>query len=118
MYGISKNTDLSFLLGKIVEQVCLGQFQTQVHLEDASIRIESKHTLAFADGAREIVWERTGFPSDGISKLLGQTLTGVSVVEDGVLELAFSLGDRLLVFDDSDQYESFHIVCGKLHMVV
>ena|SRR5258708_4425785 len=118
MHRLPKETDLSFLLGKTVEQVCLGQFQTQVHLNAASISIEGKHALILAEENREIVWERSAFPADGISKLLGQTLSRVSVIEDGTIDLSFSSGDRLLVFDDSDQYESYQITCGSLTIIV
>ena len=45
MYGIPKSLLIfSFLLGKTVEQVCLGQYQTQIHLDDANVSIECKHT--------------------------------------------------------------------------
>jgi hypothetical protein len=118
MYGIPKTTDFGFLLGKVVEQVCLGQYQTQVHLDDASISIECKHALFVAEGLREIVWERDEFPSEGISHLLGQTLSEVAVEESGALELTFSQGDRLSLFDESEQYESFQITCGDRWIVV
>jgi hypothetical protein len=118
VYGIQKNADFSFLLGKTVEQVCLGQYQTQIHLDDANISIECKHTLFVAEGSREIIWERDEFPSEGISKLLGQSLSRVAVEDSGALEFTFSQGDRLSLFDDSEQYESFQITCGVLWIVV
>ena len=117
MYGIPKTIDFSFLLGKMVEQVCLGQYQTQIHLDDANISIECKHTLFIAEGLRKITWERDEFPSEGISKLLGQTLSRVAVEDSGALEFTFSKGDRLSLFDDSEQYESFQITCGDLFIV-
>jgi hypothetical protein len=118
MYGLPTTTDLSFLVGKSVEQVCLGQYQTQVHLEHASISIECKHVLVTTDENRKILWERTGFPSHGISQLLGQTVLQALVIDEGILELSFSRGDRLLLFDDSDQYESFQINSGSQNIVV
>src|SRR5579863_1397804 len=118
MHGIPKTTDFSFLLGKMVEQVCLGQYQTQVRLDNANISIECKHTLFVAEGSREMIWERDEFPSEGISKLLGQTLSRVAVEDSGALEFTFSSGDRLSLFDDSEQFESFQITCGGLEIVV
>jgi hypothetical protein len=118
MYGISSTADFSFLVGKMVEQVCLGQYQTQIHLDDAYLSIEGKHTLLRAEDHTEITWERDRFPSDGVSQLLGQTLSEVSVNEGGPVEFRFSQGDRLLIFDDSPQYESFQIRCGNLWIVV
>jgi hypothetical protein len=41
VHGIPKTIDLNFLLGKTVEQVCLGQYQTQIRLDDGSIFIEA-----------------------------------------------------------------------------
>lgn len=118
MYGIPKTIDLSFLLGKMVQQVCLGRYETQIRLDDANISIECRHTLFVAQDSQEIVWERDKFPSEGISKLLGQTLSGVTVEDSGALELTFSQGDRLSLFDDSEQYESFQITCGDLWIVI
>lgn len=66
----------------------------------------------------DIVWERSDFPSDGLSKLLGQTVSDVAVIDEGTLELSFSSGDRLSLVDHSDQFESFQLFCGGIHMVV
>lgn len=118
MYGITKTGDYGFLVGKLVEQVCLGRYQTQIHLDDARLSIEGKHVLLRAEDQMAIIWERGQFRSDGISKLLGQTVSGVSVSEGGPVEITFSQGDRLLIFDDSHQYESFEIRCGDLWIVV
>ncbi|HVZ18816.1 MAG TPA: hypothetical protein VG897_16995 [Terriglobales bacterium] len=117
MYGIPEATDLAFLLGKAVEQVCLGRFQTQVHLDDANISIECRHILYRVDSLKEVLWERDEFPSEGISVLLGQTLSAVTNGSNGALEFAFSNGDRLSLFDDSEQYESFQITCGDRHII-
>ena len=118
MYGVPKTTDFSFLLGKTVEQVCLGQYQTQIHLDDANVSIECRHALFLAENSREVIWRRDEFPSEGISKLLGQTLSRVTVGDSGALELTFSQGDCLSLFDDSEQYESFQITCGDIWIVV
>lgn len=106
------------LVGKTVEQVCLGLYETQICLDDAKISVECRHALFFAESSHDRVWERDGFPSDGISKLLGQTLCGVAVGTSGALEFTFSHGDRRSLFDDSGQYESFQITCGTRHIVV
>jgi len=50
--------------------------------------------------------------------MLGQTLSRVAVEDSGALEFMFSQGDRLSLFDDSEQYESFQIACGDLWIVV
>jgi len=50
--------------------------------------------------------------------LLGQTVLQALVIDEGILELSFSRGDRLLLFDDSDQYESFQINSGSQNIVV
>ena len=118
MFGIRNASDFSFLLGKTVQLVCLGQYQTRIHLEDANISIECKHRLFIVEGSKEIVWERDEFPSEGISKLLGQTLSEVCLGANGALELTFSKGDRLSLFDDSQQYESFQVGYGDRPIVV
>ena len=116
MYGLTGTLDLSFLLGGTVIQVCLGQYQTQVRLEDAVILIECKHTLVTAEGTT--VWDRGAFPSEGLSRLLGQTVSQASVLDERTLELTFSAGDRLLLVDDSDQFESFQSTTESIYIVV
>lgn len=116
MYGLTGTIDLSFLVGETVMQVCLGRYQTQVRMDDATIAIECKHTLVTADG--ETVWNRSAFPSEGLSRLLGQTVSKVSVLDERTLELTFSAGDRLSLVDDSDQYESFQIATDDKYIVV
>jgi len=117
MQGHSNTVDLTFLLGQTVEQVCLGQYQTQVRLEDATLSIECKHSLVLPPGNNEIVWERSEFPSDGISKLLGQTVSSASFIGEKTLEVLFSPGIRLLVYGDEDQVESFQIACGDVWII-
>lgn len=97
MYGHLHTVDLSFLLGQTVEQVCLGQHQTQLRTKDASILIECKHSLLIPEENREIVWERSVFPSDGISKLLSQAVSSASFIAERTLELSFASGIQLLV---------------------
>ncbi len=118
MEGNSNSVDLTFLLGQTVEQVCLGQHQTQVRFAEASLLIECKHAIVIPSEQREIVWELYHFPSDGISKLLGHTVSGASFTAERTLELWFSSGIRLLVLGESDQQECFQIVCGDLWVAV
>lgn len=118
MFGLIPGSDFSFLIGHQVNQVCFGEYQTQIQLLPASISFECKHVLTISKDNRVIVTEGEAPPNTNLVCLLGSTLTAAQVVEEDVLQLIFSNGDRLTLFDDSPQFESFQIQCGDIFIVV
>jgi len=117
MHGFSEDSDFNFLKGSTVEQVCLGQYDTQLHLNPGgSLRMEGSYVHRF--GIREIHQDRSSCGPNELHRLLGQTITGLSVLPPRSLTLSFSNGDELMLVDDSDQYESFLIESPKGLMVI
>ena len=111
MYGLSKDTDLSFLNGREVEQVAIGVYQIHFGF-DEDVRISVEGQFAYFDGQEEWVWK----PEPGAARiaartvsLLGATIKTFDGKEDGTLSLAFSNGQRLTIVDNSKQYESYNI---------
>jgi hypothetical protein len=117
MHGFSGKLDFSLLNGSIVQQVCLGQYETQVHLyPDGSLSL--KGTYVHKIGTREIIRDRSSHGSNELDRLLGQAITAVTMVSPKMLSISFSNGDELVLIDDSDQYESFVIASSRGGFIV
>jgi hypothetical protein len=108
MHGFSDELNFSFLRGSTVEQVCLGQYETQLRLyPEGHITLEGKYIHKI--GAREIVQERDSCGTNELFRLLGQDITRVAAMPPRSFAISFSNGDELILIDDSDQHESFLI---------
>jgi hypothetical protein len=113
MYGLkpSASERLVYLKGAEVQQICIGKHDLQLRLHpDGVICIWSRCELVAADGTTADTWvdgnrsERFRF-----CDLLGGTISDVLVVDDKTLTLEFTDGRRLILFDTSDQHESFSV---------
>ena len=107
----SASEDLAYLRGADVEQVCIGKHDLQFRLHpDGVICIWSTCELVAADGTTADTWVN-GNRSDRFlfCDLLGATISDVLAVDDKTLTLKFTDGRRLVLFDTSDQYESFSV---------
>jgi len=114
---IAPDTDLSSFTGKLVEQVCLGRHQLQIHFEDRlSIFIEGECSIGKTTNplrSEDYISRGTEF-----ARLLEQRVEGAEIVDDRTIKLQFSNGDALFVFDSNDQYESFQIQLPNQLVVV
>jgi hypothetical protein len=126
MYGILADTDLSFLRGKTLIQVCFGPHDLQLRFaEDAHVSIESSVGYGVADGDYE---QRTIGEEPGVSNvledpcfllhLLMKSVEAVSWTAEGTITLNFDGGFRLQIYDDSKQFESYNIGNGDQLIVV
>jgi hypothetical protein len=109
--------NISFFIGSFLTQVCFGKFDLGLNFDRpaSSIMIQSSCGIQTASGALEKyditdVTQLRGF--------LNRDVTGATWGEEGTLILEFEGGDRLMVFDDSDQYESYTISHGTTTIVV
>jgi hypothetical protein len=110
VFGLPTDTDLGFLQGEELIQVCFAQYQVQLHFYNARLAIESKYCLRESDSSVEQIYERDRVAEGhALVPLLGQSIRIARVVANGVLELEFGTGVILTVYDDSEQYESYTI---------
>jgi hypothetical protein len=111
MYGLKKDIDLSFLNGREVIQVAIGVYQTQFGFdEDVTIYVHSQ--FSYFDGRDEWIWKPEGGAAQIAARtvsLLGTTIQSFEGQENGTLSLVFSNGQRLTIFDNSKEYESYDI---------
>ncbi len=111
MYGLRKDTDLTFLNGRESIQIAIGVYQIQFGF-DENVRISVEGEFAYFDGRSEVIWK----PEPGSSQiaartvaLLGTTIESFEGHENGTLTLSFSNGHRLIIPDSSKEYESYQI---------
>lgn len=111
MYGLKKETDLSFLTGRELIQLAIGVYQVQFGF-DEDVRISVESEFRYFDGQAEWIWR----PEPGSSSiaarvvaLLGATIESFGSNIDGTLTLAFSNQHRLTILDSSKEYESYDI---------
>jgi hypothetical protein len=119
MYGLPQNIDLSFLKERKLESVCFAAYQVNLHFDNGamiSIFGTFRHFIIGEDSAGKTAQ----FPlsSSNLMRLLTQTVTKVQSQADGTLELAFSNNDTLVIYDDTKQYESYHIKNGERLIIV
>lgn len=109
--GLKKGIDLSFLQGREVIQVAIGQFQVQFGF-DEDVIISVKGGFEYLDGTTELSWKPELAYSQVAARtvaLLGATINSFEAHGDGTLKLNFSNGHRLTIPDSSKPYESYSI---------
>jgi hypothetical protein len=121
MYGLnSKDTDLSFLLYKEVQQVCIGLYQVILNFDsDVSISVECRVAHHLGEDGKVEEWSPSGSASrSSLPLLLGSRISDVTVVGRGTLRIVFSNRNTLLLYDESDEHESYQISYGGRLIVV
>ena len=111
MYGIDKNLNFDFLVGKELLQLHIGLYQPILcFTDDLTIRIQCTSYLKYPDKiVVDILCDSPDLTKNLIS-LLGRTIKAVQTdVNDGELKLLFSDNFQLSLIDDSENFESFII---------
>jgi Family of unknown function (DUF6188) len=118
LYGLRKNIDLTFLIGREVSQVAIGVYQVQFHFDqDVCISVESSFT--YSDSQQEWTW-RQGLVliAAHTTALLSAEIKSFDAQEDGTISIVFFNGHRLTIFDSSENYESYTITRPGVYIVV
>jgi hypothetical protein len=99
--------NLSYLKGGEVQQVCVGKFHLHPH---GNISVWGRCELIDLDGRLADTWEN-GMRSDRFlfTDLLGGTVADVVIENTKTLRIQFADGRLLVIYDTSDQFESFSI---------
>ncbi|NYF88189.1 DUF6188 family protein [Tunturiibacter empetritectus] len=127
MHGLAADADLSFLKGKLLTQICFGEFQVQLHFHEEStyISVESSFEFEQADGVFEkyVVGPESGERNihqfaNQLTKFIGGTVEHVEWVVDGTLTLTFPTHGKLRVLDDNPRFEAYQIGHGKDFFVI
>jgi hypothetical protein len=104
MYGLDRTVSISFLVERKVEQICVGEFQSQIRFdEDVVISVEGDVTI---DG------QRYGGPrasAGSLLALLGTRISGAKNPGNGDIELTMANGCALTVHDSEREHESYSV---------
>lgn len=117
MYGLPANADLRFLLGKELQQVCVGQHEIILHFfPEASITIQSDfEVIPNARGAGD---DKRLSDVIALVKLIGGKIKNVECAGPNTLVVGFSSNVKLLLHDNDPNYESFVISAPDQCIVV
>jgi hypothetical protein len=132
MYGLSRDIDLGFLIGREVIQICVGMFSLNINFDgDAtSISLECEFRVGDTEA------EPGGGPDDDephglcfteaadrakaaeLLQILGAKITEVVNPGTGDLQIRFSNTKNLFIYEKKNlPYESYNL-CGKGHCIV
>ncbi len=107
MYGLPKNFDGSFLVGRTLEGVWFRQFLVNLDFGD-TIHISIEGAFGYGDDAIANAPVR----ESNLMRSIGSSVEAATGEADGTLILHFSDGKTLRIFDSSPQYESYSITFG------
>jgi hypothetical protein len=109
--------DLSFLVGASLVQLCFGTSDVQLNFSGPAtkISVQSSFDIKPSDG---LVDQDDGAEFAQLRPFLNHDVVAASWQEMGTLYLEFDNGKHILIFDDSDLYESYVITHGTTTIVV
>jgi hypothetical protein len=118
MYGLNKNTDLSFLIKRQLCQIVVGFYHVQLKLDqDISIDLECQfdHIL---NGKSKILSEYLPISASSLLELIGSKITKVENHGNGNIEIIFSDQSIIKIFDSNKSYESYEISGPGIKLIV
>ncbi len=119
MYGLPKDIDLSFFLGKELEQIAFSPGQIQWFFSDG-IHIGFSGEFSHSTQGKITVWDED-MPlvnAASVLSLVGAKVVDVEALTDGTLTLRFSNSETIALYDNSEHYESYTIRHGDDLFVV
>ena len=119
MYGLDKATDLTFLIGRSLTQICIGLFQLILNMDnELSISVEGDFEY-IAPGSGKAM-RCCEFPGSAcpLVELLGKKIIGVDVTSESTLVLVFEDGSHLRLLDSNLDAESYQITGLNKDIVV
>lgn len=117
MYGIPENLDLTTLVGDRLDSITIEEYQIAFQFDrGTSLVVEGGMVVSIKGNAAARWKQKEGWSSIDFQKCVGATVESFAVVSKSELDL-YLTGDVVLrFFDDSPQYESFHIYPQDIHI--
>lgn len=110
MYGLDKEVDLSPMVNKSIEQICVGQYQVTVNLSDRiSISIEAAFKIRNPHGDVHEVQPNQPETSQGLLSIIGEKVITATLRPPGGVDILLSDGSGLLISDSNREFESYTI---------
>jgi hypothetical protein len=118
MFGLAPETDLSFLRGVELLQVCIGANEVILAFHpNVTITIEGTFQVEVPGSTAE-VFDDARSSAASLVTLLEGTVKSVAWEESGTVRLDFTSGAALEIYDSQEHYESFQITHGAAIYVI
>lgn len=110
MYRIPIDLDLSFCVGASLNQIAVGKFDVQFIFDSgARIALQSEAEVIESEEVVAHWSEEGGWSSIAFHSLLNSDVIRGLVPNETTIELHFSNGQLLRLYDNSNQFESMQI---------
>lgn len=110
MHGLSKDIDLTFMVGACLDQVCIGHAVVILNFSSQlSITIESEFILSTVDGREISISPEHVATQKQLVDLLDQCIDSAENLGNGYVVLALSGGAKLHLTDNNKSYEPYTI---------
>jgi len=107
VYGLPGDFDASPFVGRTLDLVSFSANTIHFNFDDdVSITVEGTYDHITPSGEAEC---EVPVEHSALMQLVGESVLIAEASEDGTLDLLFSNKQRLIVYDNSDQYESYKI---------
>ena len=118
MYGLPPNTDVSFLNGKLLRQVCIGFNEIILRFDD-NVTLTAQTDIGHRSGGIiTAIYKHSMSVAPVVVKLLHKAVVSASCQQPGTLILDFGDDEGLEFYDSSPQYESYTINNNNVLIVV
>ena len=119
MNRIASDLDLSFCISHSLDQIAIGKYDLQLNFgSGVTLAVQSEAEL-LKGGTVVGTWtEAGGWSSLAYAALLNDTVTHAHIPDERTIELQFSDGLVLRLYDNSDQFESMQIFGPGRDLVV
>ena len=123
MYGLPKDLDLSFFIGKTLNSVAFAVNVIHLNFDDGvSINLESSfqhlHELDVANRQLGTIQSVYLIQLSSLMQLAGKAVVAAAGKEDGKLKLTFDNGHVLYCRDDTEGYECYNFTDGQRLWIV
>lgn len=108
MYGLNKETDLTFFLRKELNKVVTNEYQAQLYF--------GTNICLSIEGEIEINGKASEF--EQVRCLMGGVVFGITIQNEGGINILFDDGRYLSVLDSNENYESYQITAPEINIIV
>lgn len=117
MNGLPADTDLSFMVGKTLDQICVDQNAAILKFSgDVSLSFSSKFRIVV--GSEDKVFDDILAGLSMLGRLIAAEVRNVRALPSGTIALDFGDSLNLEVYDSFSSYESYQLRHGSVLWVV
>jgi hypothetical protein len=116
VHGLPSDFNASPFVGRILDVVSFSANNTHFNFDDdVSITVEGSYSHVSPSGGAEC---EVPVDYSELMQLVGESVLVAEASEDGTLDLLFSNKQRLIVYDNSVQYEAYRITIRGQETIV